>query len=367
MLSKNHPIILFIDRNGFGIYQDVLPNIPRFNFTPDLVANLDVTNKDQFTALIATFIQINKMVPGGLVVVLSDDVIYIKDLAVQSQKPALPSEDHKDEVQNFLEDVPFEDVLAKVIKLGQASRVVAVNKDLVMAIINTFVSKGSIAEVVVPGFMYGQSVNFTAGLTPENIKVILENAEVLKSSNMLTDQEKVAPSQGLESELKNFPANKTKKITNRRQYVLVGIFILLLIILGIVYFTMGVSQDSPKNLKVKNVSTASLVQSSPTPVSEPTTTLTDVKAVSITISHGTISSATANNLKMIFSNMGLQNVADNTSETSVPEKSSVIFSQKIPADLRNTIIVEVRKILPQISILESQDSDFTVNIVLGKT
>ena len=44
MLSKSHPIILFIDRFGFSIYQDTLTTIPKFNFTQDLVSNLDVVN-----------------------------------------------------------------------------------------------------------------------------------------------------------------------------------------------------------------------------------------------------------------------------------------------------------------------------------
>src|ERR1035437_2862749 len=126
MLSKNHPLIIFIDRFGFSVYQDTLANIPKFNFTPDLVSNTDVVNKDQFGSLIATFIQINKMVPSSLAVILSDDVIYIKDL-VNPPKP-VPAQglktdsndekEHQDEVQNFLEDVPFEEVLAKVIKAG---------------------------------------------------------------------------------------------------------------------------------------------------------------------------------------------------------------------------------------------------------
>ncbi|KKQ37674.1 MAG: hypothetical protein US55_C0026G0011 [Candidatus Levybacteria bacterium GW2011_GWC2_37_7] len=170
MLSKSHPIILFIDRFGFSVYQDALANIPKFSFTPDLVANLDVISKDQFVNLIGTFIQVNKMVPSSLAVILSDNVIYVKDLVSPAPKltstqgletDAVDDKEHEDEVQIFLENVPFEEVLAKVIKVGNINRAVAVNKDLAMTIADTFSSKGFSVEAIAPGFMYGQSANFT--------------------------------------------------------------------------------------------------------------------------------------------------------------------------------------------------------------
>ena len=187
MISQGHPTVLFIDRFGLSIYQDTLANIPKFNFTPDLVSNLDVVNKEKFTSLIATFIQINKVIQGSLFVILSDSIIYIKDLVGPAQK-SIPNQspEHKDEIQNFLENVPFEEVLAKVIKVGNVDRITAVNKDLVMTIVNAFTGKGGTIEGIVPSFMYGQSVNFTSGLTLDNVRIILENTEAIKSGNLLT-------------------------------------------------------------------------------------------------------------------------------------------------------------------------------------
>jgi len=384
MLSKSHPIILFIDRFGFSVYQDTLTNIPKFNFTPDLVSNLDVINREQFVSLIATFIQVNKIIPSSLAVILSDDVVYIKDLNLtqkiaSDQDPKIDSNDdkeHKDEVQNFLEDVPFEEILAKVIKTGSMNRAVAINKDLVMAIADTFVNKGATIEAIVPGFMYGQSVNFTGGLTSDNVRAILENAETLRLGNLLTDQEKMVPFQNLEDELKCPPASEVKKPQNIRQYILIGVFVTLLIILAVVYLNLGVSQTSPKSPKIKNTS-ASVNETNaiptvppaggPTLIQESTITPVDFGTVNIKISHSVQSEEIAGNLKTSLSNMGFQNVLDEISEVSVPEKSSVIFSQSIPADLRNNIIAEIKKILPDISILENQDLNYTVNVLIGKS
>ncbi len=386
MKSQNHPIILFIDRFGFSVYQDTLTNIPKFNFTPDLVSNLDVVSKEKFVNLITTFIQINKIVSSSIAVILSDNIIYIKDLAVFVQKPPLSQDlkaesegqGHKDEIQDFLEDIPFEEILAKVIKTGNADRIVAVNKDLVMAIVDTFVSKGAVVEAVIPSFMYGQNANFATGLTLDNVRVILENAEILKSGNLLTDQERMVPSSNLENELKDLSfgakpdlTNGTKKPQNLRQYILIGVFVTLLVILAVVYLNLGVSQSSPKKPKI-NSAKVGQVNTAPTvipPLAQEsiTTVPINIKTISIRILHSALSSGPAANLKNVLMGIGFQNVLDEVSEISIPEKSSVIFSQSIPADVRNNVITEIKKILPGISILENQDANFTIAILIGRS
>lgn len=380
MLTKNHPVILFIDRFGFSVYQDVLTNIPKFNFTSDLVSNMDVVNGDQFKSLIATFIQINKMVPSCLVIILSDDIIYIKDLAA-SQK-AIPAQgakvepvddrEHQEDIRNFLEDIPFEEVMAKTIRIGEANRVVAVNRDLVMTIMNVFTGKGFAIEAVIPGFMYGQSASFSAGLTASNIPVILGNAETLKLGNLLTDQEKAIPTQGLGGDLKTAPAEKAKKPQGMRQFILIGVFITLLILLGVVYLNLGASQAIPKSYKLKSSDTAanganaSIVTPTSTQVL-PTIAVADLKTVNIKISYSSQFSATAANLKNSLSALGFQNMLDEITEVAIPEKSSVTFSQSIPETLRNSIVTEMKKILPNITILGNQEPNPTINILIGKS
>ena len=378
MLSKNHPIILFIDRNGFGVYQDVLTNIPRFNFTPDLVTNLDVINKEQFSGLIATFIQINKIVPSSLGVILSDDVICVKDLTIPAQKPvpnqnpkadSTDDKEHRDEVQSFLENVPFEEILAKVIKTGTVNRIVAVNKNLVMAIIDAFTSKGSVVEAITPSFMYGQAINFTAGLTSDNVRAIFGNLEPLRIGNLLTDQEKMISPPNLGGELIIPSANETKKPRNLRQYILIGIFVVSVIILVVVYLTLGVSQAPPQSPQAENTSAKPVSTQIVSPTAPITTMSADLESIQIKITQSSQvnDKAKAANLKSELLKMGFQNITDEVSGVLTPEKSSVIFSQDIPADLRNNIIAEVKKILPGTSILEDQELNSMINIIIGKS
>lgn len=263
MRSQNHPIILFLDRNGFSVFQDVLSNIPRFNFTSDIVTNLDVVNKEQFANLISTFIQINKIISSSVAVILSDDVIYAKNLINSLPKPSVSSQvlqnstpslnninnEHKEEIQNFLENVPFEEILAKVIKTGEGSRIVAVNKDLIMTIADVFTNKGATIDAVIPSFLYGPNVNFALGLTQDNIQIILGGSEIFRAGNLLTDQQEVTSLEGSKEEQKYPSAGTksnlavgTKKPQNLRQYILIGVFVTLLVVLAVVYLNLGASQ-----------------------------------------------------------------------------------------------------------------------------
>lgn len=366
MRSHNHPIILFIDRSGFSVFQDTLTNIPKFNFTPDLVANLDVVNKEQFSNLIATFIQINKIVPSSFAVILSDTVIYVKDL-VRSQSN--PEQDQKDEVQNFLENVPFEEVLAKVIKTEQKNTLAVVNKDLVMTIADVFVNNGSVIEAVVPGFLFQPKANFTLGLTQENIQAVLAGSEILREGNLLTDQQKVVSPQNLDREKKDQPAEGSKKPQNLRQYILIGVFVTLLVILIVVYLNLGASQNPPvkkiNSYPVQAVSSPTVV---PTLAQVGITTAPfDLKSVKIKIVQNTQSDAIVSSLKDELAKGGFENVVSETFGGTVPEKSSILFSQNIPSNIRDKTIAAIKKIIPDVSILENQDTNSTITVLIGKS
>ena len=381
MLSHNHPIILFIDRNGFSVYQDTLTNIPKFNFTPDLVANLDVVNKEQFSNLITIFIQINKIIPSSLAVLLSDTVIYVKDLVFSQQNSALANgtnkgleQEHKEEIQSFLENVPFEEVLARVFKTGESVRIVAVNKDLIMTIVDVFVGKGSVMEAVIPSFIFGPKANFTLGLNQDNIQTVLGGAEIIKEGNLLTDQQKVVSPQNPEGEQKNPPVGGGKKPQNVKQFILIGVFVTLLVILTVVYFNLGASQTSPPDKKIKSSSAGAVsipavtVTAIPTLASAPLTTAPlNLKSIKIKILQNSGSNAIANDLKSGLSQLGFEEVIIENSQGAIPEKSSIVFSQNVPSDLRSNVIAEVKKILFGISILENQDPDLTITILIGKS
>jgi hypothetical protein len=372
MMLKAHPVIICIDRSGFSLYQDTLPDVARFHFTQDIVMHSDVLNKEQLSGLISTFIQLNKIVGSSTIIVLSDDIIYVKDFPIQQKPPSQgqapnqkqePIDDKipQEEVQKFLEIVPFEEVLAKVIKTVNVNRIVAVNSDLVTTVAEAFTSKGSSLEAIIPAFMYGQ--NFSAGLNRNNPKVVFEGGEIIKSGNLLTNQEKINPAQTFMGDLKLTEAHEEKKTKglHMREYILIGVFVLLLVVLGIVaYFSFAPTPT------VKKYTVTPARKKVTKQIPSPTPAPVDIDSINITITSSRGDQKAAD-LQSALLDMGIKNVEKNVSSTSSPAKTSVTFSRNIPSKIRSTIISEIEEIFPEVSIIEGEASGSAVAIIVGKT
>lgn len=384
MFSKEHPIIIFLDRSGFIIYQDTLSNVWQFPFSQDLVQNLDVVNKEQLINLIGSFIQTNKVIPSSLIIVLSDSVIFQKDLTglqpkPESQQPSLQAslspdktinkhqidfankELQEKEIKNFLDNVPFEEVLAKVIN---NTRIVVVNKDLLEAIVDPFKKIGCIVNAVVPCFMYQQYIDFSGGLSQDIARVILQQEERLKLGNMLTGQP-IKTQQDPYGEPQKAPKEKSN---NLRQFILIVVFVFLLIVLAIVYLTLGrTPQASPSPIAP---SPTAALQTEPT--SSPTdrnasSSAVDLQTIKITIIGNKETAILDNGLKNLLSKSGFQNIAIKDSTNPVPARPSVLFTKSVPDSLRQKVIAEIKKIFPDVLVQEAQELEPMITIVIGKS
>ena len=388
MFSKNNPVVLFLDRTGFSVFQGTLVNIVKLPFSQEIVSNLEVINRDQLFALISSFIDKNRINSSILIVLLADSVVYEKDLSKILPKPqSLPANNAnplsnqkaidfmnreqqiKTEIQNFLQNIPFEDILAKVIKTESLMKLVAVNKDLIFSTTDPFVKKGFLIESIVPCFLYGSTVTFTNGLTSDIARLVLRKPELLKIGNLLTDQEKVnAPQNAYENEKEE---EKEKTDQSKRKYMLIAIFVVLLVILGILVIG-NLTQNKSLNNNVKNIPKNTLISSSPTPISakpdlpigsaSANLNMADVKI----IIQNSQSESISGSLKEALAKIGFKNIITEDFQGAVPEKSSVIFSDDIPAEIRQNTILEINKLLPNILILEGGIPGSKITIIVGR-
>jgi len=366
MALRSHPVIIFLDRNGFLLYQDFLPNVWQFPFSEDLVLHLEVVNNDQLVNFIWSFLQTNKIMASSLIIVLSDSVVFQKDLSLAQGGQAPEAEDQEKEIQRFLENVPFEHFMAKVV--GN-TRIVATNKELVEAIILPFKKLGCIVEAVVPSFLYSQTIDFSLGITRDAAKTILQNPDLLKMGNMLVDQKETEIKQE-RIDNNQHEASLKEKPKNTRQIVLIAIFVFLLIILAIVYFTMGDSSGSP-NPTVNNTPQTFRQATPPTLVpaltsetlSSPSANLKNTK---ITVIANSQTEVIGSALKRLLDKLGLQDVVLSVAQAPNPARSSILFSKSVDNEIRQKVTEEVKKILPDVSVQESQNmEDLTISITVG--
>ena len=369
MATGDHPIIIFLDRGGFVIYEDVLSNVWQFPFAPELVRNLDVVNKEQLTTLIKGFIQTNKVVPGKIVVILSDSVIFQKDLTTQAQPQLdLAAKELQDkEIKNFLDNVPFEETMSRVIN---GLRIVAANKDLMDTILEPFKKIGCIVNAVVPAFIYEKYIDFSGGLNKNIAKTVFQQGDILKQGSLLINEAQ-APKEVPADEI---PAQPAKKSNNLRQYMLSGVFVLLLLLLGIVYFAQNRSNEKPLSKSSLPQPSGSLSISPTIPIAQsaisPTASLPaqpmDLKNIKITIIGNKETEVVSNAIKNLLAAQGFKTIETKDSADALPAKSSVLFSKSVSDEIRKMAVLEIKKLFPDVIVSESQEEAPTINIILGK-
>lgn len=388
MFSKNNPVVLLLDRSGFTLYQATLVNIVKFAFTPDIVANLEIVNREQFLALVSSFIDKSRIYPSIIFVLLEDAIVYEKDLSKVSQKAqpvavnttplssnqkimdfANRGQEFKTEIQNFLQNIPFEDILAKVIKTETITRLVAVNKDLIFSTTEPFIKKGFLIEAIVPAFLYGQTVNFVNGLTLDTARFVLRKQELLKVANLLTDQQETTISQAPYEDEKE-KRKQSKK--NLRQLILIGAFVVLLIILGIMFVGLGGEKKNLKNNETKP--SINKVTLSPTPIAiksdlpiGSSSAILSIENVEVIIVQNSRTLAASGLLKEGLEEAGFKNIISENSTDTAPAKSSVLFSKNIPTNMRQNVILEINKIFSNVLVLEDENSDSKITIIIGQS
>lgn len=367
-MASSHPIIIFLDRSGFLLYQDSLPNVWQFPFSEDTVRHLEVINRDGLVDNILSFIKTNKLMSTSLIIILSDGVVFQKDLAPIQEGDNPEGETREKEIQQFLENVPFEYFIAKVV--GSA-RIVATNKELLETIILPFKKIGCTVAAVVPSFVYDGKIDFSFGLTPDAAKAVLRNPDLLKMGNMLVDQK--------EAEVKKAPEDKElhqdslkQKPKNIRQIVLIAVFVILLIVLAIAYFAMSNSDNASVSSNINSSAPQVPVPVTPTIDVLPTANITaspsaiNSKETKTTIVVNSQTESVGNVLKRLLEKLGLQDVAVSVTETQNPARSSILFSQNIDNETRRIVTEEVRKILPDVSGQESANlENLSISVVVG--
>lgn len=388
MTIREHPIIIFLDRVGFIIYQDTLTNVWQFPFSGDCVQNLDVINRESLVNSIGSFIQTNKVIPSTVILILSDSVMFQKDLAPkvpnpeaqvnaqenlssQSQPQDKPNIelDYKDEqekeIKNFLDSVPFEEILAKVIN---NARIVATNKDLLEDIIFPFKKIGCDVNGIVPAFMYQQYIDFSQGLNPDTARIILQQLDLLKVGNMLTDQQPMVTVETQQDISESHQEEPKEKPKNVRQLILIVAFVFLIIVLIIIYLTLGRSQTVPGKKTIPSQPTNPQIIPSPTTAVEAKPTISaDLKAIKITIVGNQETEVLANAIKNLLTGMGFEDISTKDSTDPLPAKSSVLFSKSVPDNARQKAIGEIKKIFPDVLVQESQELESGITIILGKS
>ncbi len=232
-MTKRQLAVAYIDVNKILFYVKDTKNNLQLDLPSDVISDLEIVGRDKFDQLIDTFFQIDSLKNMGfdVILVFSQGTTFEKDFTEDTTKVKY------EEIQKFLDMVPFEDVLSNTYKINKKTKVVAVNKALYDILHQAFErNKADVIMVVSVAVLVETNPEFANNL---DLALIAVRADSLKQYGLIDITEG-----SLEREQKNSMGIKKKDV---RLYVLLGIFTLLLIILLILMYTTFFS--SPKTNK----------------------------------------------------------------------------------------------------------------------
>lgn len=220
--------VFYIESNKAYYYEESLGSPLSMEFGPEIISDLEVVNKKKLESAIQVFINGNKIVPKSIIILLSTTVTFDKDF----METTLEIDKSIDE---FLELVPFEDYISKKSKFPGKTKVVATNRQLCETIKNSFVVLGFVVAGVYPLSFCLEAVPQLA--TNLDLSLIINKSPELRSFNLLPDLPLSADSP------------KKEKKDNKRLYILIGTFaILVVILLFVVYRFIILVPKSPQTL-----------------------------------------------------------------------------------------------------------------------
>lgn len=212
--------IVYVERSGFYYQGDGAATLS-FAFPPDTVTNLEVLSRERLELLIRTFIQNNKLAPSIVIIVLGQSVYFEKDIVEGDESQ------QEIEMQQFLDNVPFEFVISKSFPLEKGQKVIAANKDLCKPIKTAFEKEGHAVVSVVPVATFGTGID---SFSQNTANVILARFEAARHANILEEREIIA----------NAPNEPPTKKQQQKNNMLLVLFIVLAAIAGfLIYYSVA--------------------------------------------------------------------------------------------------------------------------------
>lgn len=235
-MAKYQLGIIYILREEFQVFAPGLASILEFRFVPEIVRDLDVTNKDLFFNLLKIFISNNNIPKTSFIIVISDSASIIKDFSFppKTEQSAEQTAQIRRQAEEFLEHIPFDEVVSKSITIDNGIRVYGTNKDLYESIKEGFVREGFEVICALPAIVMGVEVSTKIALDTDAISSVVKKFPLMREYNLLKQPMPVVQSEEAPTESADV-VRPEKKSNIKRIIILTVIFAVLIVVLILVY------------------------------------------------------------------------------------------------------------------------------------
>lgn len=213
--NKKYKGFFYITRNSLVIYSEELPAPLVFPFDKNIVSDYEIVNKEEFVKQLTAFLQQNKVSAAIMSTILGEDVFFEKDI------PLLDKEKKDEMIKLFIDTVPFEHVTINTFPTKTGNKLIVTNKDFFDIVDEIATRLGFTVQFVIPAYYFDKKITTIDTITG---KYILDKIPSLKQFTLsgTVEEKQTTPVQ----------VEISKKQEKSKLPILIGIFLLLLFVLG---------------------------------------------------------------------------------------------------------------------------------------
>lgn len=385
MTGKTGVIYLLKDR--LQLYTPLLGRIVELRFTPQMVLDLDVLNDELLIQQIGAFVTNGKLAPCNMIIVLSDNAYFVKDFALQvppaqPPKPGQPPaaapkvsiDDLKPQIDQFIEHVPYENVVSKSFPLKNGVRVCAVNQDYFTTVRKAFQNVGFTVEGVFPGMALGGGMSAKPVMDGALANLAIQKASTLKQYDLMAQEafSSIVKKEEQVDEIQEGIQNSKEppKTDKKRMIVMLGVLGVLLVILVIVFIQSQQPPPPPTAVQqpalaqqptiMPPAATATVIQ-----VTQPAEPL-QAQSVQVQVVSSAETASASLALRTALIKYNFKSVTTKTQNSVASPTTIVTFSSTTPQPIRNVLLDEVKKVNPNFRVQEAQAGTSDITVILGK-
>lgn len=373
-MTKKDGAILFLQRSGFSLCTMHSANPLIFQFTPEVIRDLDVLKPEQFDEQLTTFFTTNKIPPMSVAIVLSDDVLFEKDVSHEVPKTEKEktvssgvTPDPKEEEKQFLDTVPYENLTSKSYQIGREVRIVATNREIFDHFREVFQKNSSTLESITPLSVIFGSQASQFSLNSAVARQLFQKLDFLKQQSLPIQ---IIEEASKTEEAETFQLTLTKGGNTKRLIILVAVFVVLFVIMGVMLYKTMVTTVAPRpvphaksRLINSSVTVTAAVTLVPSPVLLQVTDafVQDVSGVRIHIISSSFTSQQGQDMKKKLVASGFK-IIDITLQSGTQNKTIVVFSHALAQNIRDRITSLIQQTTPVISVQETIESSYDVTV-----
>ena len=240
IVAKNSGLIV-LTKTQLAYYAEGMPKMISYVFPPEVARDMDIVNQNLLTTQLKDFITKNKLQPASISILLANDILFARE------SKATAPEDKKNEIDTFVDLVPFEYPSTKSITFDSKTYITVANKEYYESVMNVFTGSGFTIHYVLPLYVFAKEIDLKKGVTSTSALQLVKRIDVYKQYNfheLAATQEYQIPEEPKKMQL------QVKGGKSNHKFVIIG---LLFMLIGVafaayLYWSMYMAPQQPQKL-----------------------------------------------------------------------------------------------------------------------